>query len=82
MDMSSDTTREPGLFGQIVVVIGGGAGTGLEIAPRARTDGVKLIHAWSHYPGESIPVHYAWIIPRAKSHSNDSRTASSDPKRG
>src|SRR5580658_8855446 len=34
---------EPELIGQIVVVIGGSAGIGLETARRARTEGAKLI---------------------------------------
>ena len=35
--------REPQLLGQIVVVIGGSAGIGLETARQARTEGAKLI---------------------------------------
>jgi len=35
--------REPELFGQIVVVIGGSAGIGLETARRARAEGANLI---------------------------------------
>jgi NADP-dependent 3-hydroxy acid dehydrogenase YdfG len=46
--MSTATTivaiqREPELIGQIVVVIGGSAGIGLETARRARAEGAKLI---------------------------------------
>jgi NAD(P)-dependent dehydrogenase (short-subunit alcohol dehydrogenase family) len=46
--MSSATTaspshREPELRGQIVVVIGGSAGIGLETARRARAEGAKVI---------------------------------------
>jgi len=46
--MSTATTtvafgREPELFGQTVVVIGGSAGIGLETARRARAEGAKLI---------------------------------------
>ncbi len=46
--MSTATTtvafgREPELLGQIVVVIGGSAGIGLETARRARAEGAKLI---------------------------------------
>ncbi len=46
--MSSATTtfpirREPALLGQIVVVIGGSAGIGLETARRARAEGAKVI---------------------------------------
>jgi NADP-dependent 3-hydroxy acid dehydrogenase YdfG len=35
--------REPELFGQTVVVIGGSAGIGLETARRARAEGAKVI---------------------------------------
>jgi NAD(P)-dependent dehydrogenase (short-subunit alcohol dehydrogenase family) len=35
--------REPDLFGQTVVVIGGSAGIGLETAKRARAEGAKVI---------------------------------------
>ena len=41
--MSSATTRERGLSGQTVVVIGASAGIGLETARRARAEGAKLI---------------------------------------
>jgi NADP-dependent 3-hydroxy acid dehydrogenase YdfG len=41
--------REPELFGQTVVVIGGSAGIGLETARGARTEGAKLILA-AHDP--------------------------------
>jgi len=46
--MSTATTafpiqREPELFGQTVVVIGGSAGIGLETARRARAEGARLI---------------------------------------
>src|SRR6476660_9154869 len=46
--MSTDTTvavtpREPELLGQIVVVIGGSAGIGLETARRARAEGAEVI---------------------------------------
>jgi len=46
--MSTSTTtvpfrREPELLGQTVVVIGGSAGIGLEIARRARSEGARLI---------------------------------------
>src|SRR6516225_6538704 len=37
------TQREPELFGQTVVVIGGSAGIGLETARRARVEGASLI---------------------------------------
>src|SRR6516225_4754559 len=37
------TQREPELFGQTVVVIGGSAGIGLETARRARAEGASLI---------------------------------------
>ena len=37
------TTREPELFGQTVVVIGGSAGIGLETARRARAEGADVI---------------------------------------
>jgi NAD(P)-dependent dehydrogenase (short-subunit alcohol dehydrogenase family) len=37
------THREPELFGQIVVVIGGSAGIGLETARRARAEGASVI---------------------------------------
>jgi len=37
--------RDPELFGQTVVVIGGSAGIGLETARRARAEGAKLILA-------------------------------------
>jgi NAD(P)-dependent dehydrogenase (short-subunit alcohol dehydrogenase family) len=40
---SSRTRREPELLGQIVVVIGGSAGIGLETARRARTEGAELV---------------------------------------
>ena len=36
-------SREPGLFGQTVVVIGGSSGIGLETARRARAEGAELI---------------------------------------
>src|ERR1700751_2832414 len=36
-------TREPGLFGQTVVLIGGSAGIGLETARRARTEGADVV---------------------------------------
>jgi NAD(P)-dependent dehydrogenase (short-subunit alcohol dehydrogenase family) len=39
----SSIQREPELLGQIVVVIGGSAGIGLETARRARAEGAKLI---------------------------------------
>jgi NAD(P)-dependent dehydrogenase (short-subunit alcohol dehydrogenase family) len=39
----SSTQREPQLLEQIVVVIGGSAGIGLETARRARAEGAKLI---------------------------------------
>jgi len=39
----SSIQREPQLLGQIVVVIGGSAGIGLETARRARAEGTKLI---------------------------------------
>jgi|SRR3954453_14331325 len=39
------TQREPELQGQTVVVIGGGAGIGLETARRARTEGADVILA-------------------------------------
>jgi len=37
------TERQPGLFGQTVVVIGGSAGIGLETARRARAEGAEVI---------------------------------------
>jgi NAD(P)-dependent dehydrogenase (short-subunit alcohol dehydrogenase family) len=37
------TQREPELLGQIVVVIGGSAGIGLETARRARAEGASVI---------------------------------------
>src|SRR5262249_3091163 len=37
------TQREPELLGQTVVIIGGSAGTGLETARRARTEGASVI---------------------------------------
>ena len=37
------TQREPGLAGQIVVVIGGSAGIGLETARRARAEGADAV---------------------------------------
>jgi short-subunit dehydrogenase len=40
---SVSTQREPELFGQTVVVIGGSAGIGLETARRARAEGASLI---------------------------------------
>lgn len=40
---ASPIQREPALQGQIVVVIGGSAGIGLETARRARAEGAKLI---------------------------------------
>jgi NAD(P)-dependent dehydrogenase (short-subunit alcohol dehydrogenase family) len=40
---TSPIHREPELLGQIVVVIGGSAGIGLETARRARAEGAKLI---------------------------------------
>lgn len=39
----SSIQREPELLGQIVVVLGGSAGIGLETARRARAEGAKLI---------------------------------------
>jgi NADP-dependent 3-hydroxy acid dehydrogenase YdfG len=39
------THREPELLGQIVVVIGGSAGIGLETARRARAEGASVILA-------------------------------------
>jgi len=39
------TGREPGLLGQMVVVIGGSAGIGFEVARRARAEGADLIIA-------------------------------------
>jgi NAD(P)-dependent dehydrogenase (short-subunit alcohol dehydrogenase family) len=42
---ASSIPREPALAGQIVVVIGGSAGIGLETARRARAEGAKLILA-------------------------------------
>src|SRR5262245_54723779 len=41
--ITSPIPREPELFGQTVVVIGGSAGIGLETARRARAEGAKLI---------------------------------------
>src|SRR5262249_24916691 len=51
--MTSSTTavstqREPELFGQTVVVIGGSAGIGLETARRARAEGASLILTGRH----------------------------------
>jgi NAD(P)-dependent dehydrogenase (short-subunit alcohol dehydrogenase family) len=40
---ASPIQHEPELPGQIVVVIGGSAGIGLETARRARAEGAKLI---------------------------------------
>jgi len=40
---ASLSQREPELFGQTVVVIGGSAGIGLETARRARSEGAKVI---------------------------------------
>jgi NADP-dependent 3-hydroxy acid dehydrogenase YdfG len=37
------TRREPELLGQMVVVIGGSSGIGLETARRARTEGAEVI---------------------------------------
>src|SRR5271166_1378978 len=37
------TERQPGLFGQTVVAIGGSAGIGLEVARRARAEGAEVI---------------------------------------
>jgi NAD(P)-dependent dehydrogenase (short-subunit alcohol dehydrogenase family) len=37
------TQRKPELLGQIVVVIGGSAGIGLETARRARAEGASVI---------------------------------------
>lgn len=37
------TQRQPGLTGQIVLVIGGSAGRGLETAGRARAEGADII---------------------------------------
>jgi len=42
---TSPIQPEPALLGQIVVVIGGSAGIGLETARRARAEGAKLILA-------------------------------------
>src|SRR5262249_9942068 len=42
------TQREPELFGQTVVVIGGSAGIGLETARRARAEGASLILTGRH----------------------------------
>ena len=39
------TPRAPGLAGQIVVVIGGSAGIGLETARRARAEGADVVLA-------------------------------------
>ena len=41
--MTSGTQREPELLGQVVVVIGGSAGIGLETARRARAEGADVI---------------------------------------
>ena len=41
--ISSRIQREPELFGQTVVVIGGSAGIGFETARRARSEGAKVI---------------------------------------
>jgi NAD(P)-dependent dehydrogenase (short-subunit alcohol dehydrogenase family) len=43
--MTANIGREPELSGQIVVVIGGSAGIGLETARRARTEGADVILA-------------------------------------
>ena len=40
---TSPTVREPQLFGQTVVVIGGSAGIGLETARRARAEGANVV---------------------------------------
>ena len=41
--MTSGAQREPELLGQVVVVIGGSAGIGLETARRARAEGADVI---------------------------------------
>jgi NADP-dependent 3-hydroxy acid dehydrogenase YdfG len=41
--ISSRIQREPELFGQTIVVIGGSAGIGFETARRARSEGAKVI---------------------------------------
>ena len=51
--MTSDTTGVPGqrapeLAGQVVVVIGGSAGIGLETARRARTEGAEVVITGRH----------------------------------
>ena len=56
---ASPIQPEPGLLGQIVVVIGGSAGIGLETSWRARAEGAKLILAARNQN--------AWNAPRADS---------------
>jgi len=40
---AASTQREPGLLGQVVVVIGGSAGIGLETSRRARAEGADVV---------------------------------------
>ena len=69
---ASPAVHEPELLGQIVVLIGGSAGIGLETARRARAEGAEVILTARNRPRLAQAAREVGVLSTAAFDANDS----------